>query len=101
MNVTFFASYPDGGLNILKPVNTATPNNSISRRLTAPITNALKGNASFDTAEFTEYYDAVVREITRTNDLDTQALFDEITSKIDYMQQRAVCRAREVKMSSW
>ena len=89
-----------GGLNILKPVNTATPNYSISRRLTAPITNALKGNASFDTAEFTEYYDAVVREITRTNDLDTQALFDDITSKIDHMQQRAVCRAREVKMSS-
>ena len=54
-----------GGLNILKPVDTASSNYHTSRKLTPHITNALKGNTHFDMTEFNDHYNTVRLETNR------------------------------------
>ena len=90
-----------GGLNILKPVDTASSNYHTSRKLTTHITNALKGNTHFDMTEFNDHYNTVRMETNRNKDIETQRMFDDIVSELDGTQERAVCRARETKISSW
>ena len=90
-----------GGLNILNPVDIATHNYSTSRKITTPITNSLRNNTQFDMTEFIDYYDKVVKEISKEKDEDIQRMFDNIITEIDLIQQRAVLRAMEEKISSW
>ena len=90
-----------GGLNILNPVDTATYNNSTSRKITTPITYSLRNNTRFNMTEFINYYDKVVKEISKEKDEDIQRMFDNIITEIDLIQQRAVLRAKEEKISSW
>ena len=51
--------------------------------------------------EFIDYYDKVVTEISKEKDEDIQRMFDNINTEIDLIQQRAVLRAKEKKISSW
>lgn len=51
--------------------------------------------------EFIDYYDKVVTEISKEKDEDIQRMFDNIITEIDLIQQRAVLRAKEKKISSW
>ena len=90
-----------GGLNILNPVDTATYNYSTSRKITTPITNSLRNNTRFDMTEFIDDYDKVVKEISKEKGEDIQRMFDNIIREIDLIQQCAVLRAKEEKMSSW
>ena len=87
-----------GGLNILNPVDTATYNYSTSRKITTPITYSLRNNTRFNMTEFIDYYDKVVKEISKEKE-DIQRMFDNIITEIDLMQQRAVLRAKEEKIS--
>ena len=90
-----------GGLNILNPVETAFSNYNISRKLTSPITDALKGIINFDVEEFNFQCNKVQEEAINTRDLALQKMFNETISQLNDMQQRAVMRAKDEKMSSW
>ena len=90
-----------GGLNILKPVDTADSNYHTSRKLTSYITSALKGNVRFDMTEFDDHYTTVTTEITQSKNSETQRMFDDIVPELHETQKRAVQRARETKISLW
>ena len=51
--------------------------------------------------EFIDYYDKVVTEISKEKDEDIQRMFDNIITEINFIQQHAVLRAKEEKISSW
>ena len=90
-----------GGLNILNPVKTAFLNYNTSRKLTGPITDALKGITTFDSEEFNVHFGTVPEEAINIRDLALQNMFNETISQLNNMQQRAVMRAKDEKMSSW
>ena len=39
--------------------------------------------------------------LIENKDIETQRMFDDIVSELGGTQERAVCRARETKISSW
>ena len=90
-----------GGLNVRIPTTTDQTNYTTSRRLTCLITDALKGNAIFDIDEYSVNFHSVREEVTRARDVSLERLFQDTLLQLNDVQQRAVIRAKDEKMSSW
>ena len=48
-------------------------------------------------SEYIDYYDKVVKEISKEKDEDIQRMFDNIITEINLIQQHAILRAKEEK----
>ena len=90
-----------GGLNVLNPTFNDNINYSSSRRLTRLITDALKGNGVFDIAEYCAEYHSVQEEIIKAKEELLEKLFNDTLLQLSDVQQRAVTRAKDEKISSW
>lgn len=94
LNATLSAKM--GGLNLLDPTSTNSTNYTTSRRHTAYIIDALKGNINFITDMcYTDYQS--VRDVIAKK---TLTLYSKTLPLIN-SEQRAVNRAKDEKISSW
>ena len=90
-----------GGLNVRIPTSTDHTNYTTSRRLICLITDVLNGNAIFDIDEYSVNFHSVREEVTRARDVSLERLFQDTLLQLNDVQQRAVIRAKDEKMSSW
>ena len=65
------------------------------------ITDALKGNGVFDIAEYCAEYHSVQEEIKKAKEELLEKLFNDTLLQFSDVQQRAVTRAKDEKISSW
>ena len=90
-----------GGLNITNAIDSAPLNYATSRKLAKPIIEALKAGGNFDLDMFMVHCETVRKESIDARDSDLQDMFADVIVQLDTMQQRAVNRVKNEKMSSW
>ena len=90
-----------GGLNVQNPTTDAVHNYNVSRELTRPLIAALKGTTPLDAHEFHLHYSSVQQNVHKDREDVLEGIFNDTITQFSDMQQRAVLRAKNERLSSW
>ena len=90
-----------GRLNVLNPTTDAVHNYNESREMTRPLIAALKGTTPLDAYEFHLHYSSVQQTVHKDREDVLEGIFNDTITQFGDMQQRAVLRAKNERLSSW
>ena len=91
----------DRGLNILDPTSSDNTIYTTSRRLTAPIIDALKRTTDFGIDGYHAGYQSLQEEIPKEKAATHDCFFNKTLPSLTPDQQQAVNRAKDKKISTW